>query len=692
MVCRRHRQCRKQNACARKPRMSVKIENVFDPNALGKSPTRRSRRISVAGRYSVVLEICVTIVICFTVLRLAMLLWFSEPSELSISEWALVFLTGLRFDLLVTLCAAFPQLIFLTLIRNPKSMGRFTQISLELQWLMGYGMLLSIILAEWLFFDEFRTRFNYIAFEYLVYPTEVCCNIWESYQTGKIITVVVLLGVVVYAVLRERYLMRIQDVMPAGRRWSIVTVTFGVIMAMWFCTPMSAAQVTRSRTANECACNGIYSIVYYAWTCRFDFNDLYQTTSEPDAVVRSRAAVESPDSSFIQDSQHPLDRMVTTDRPQRDVNVVLILVESLGFDFIGALGDTRGLSPEFDKLCKQGLLFNNWYATGNRTARALEAVTTAMPPLPTESILKRDHSTNVFTLAHVLAERGYERLFATGGRGMFDGVKSFMTANGFNHFVEQSDYVDPVFVNAWGVSDEDMFHRAAEELEKFHQKGNPFFATLLTVSNHRPFTYPAGRIESEEQTRENAVRYSDWAIGDFFRRVREKEFYRNTIFIVMGDHGARVYGSQLFPVRSYRVPVLVIDPQQSTASTCNTLASSLDIAPTIMGILGGTYRSIFFGRDALALDPKDGYAVMQHNHEIAMLDAKNHLTILSSQKRTFSFDVDPATSELTPKTELYTEDAANLMSMFQTANRLYYSEACHPDLTSRLTNVTKDKH
>lgn len=375
---------------------------------------------------------------------------------------------------------------------------------------------------------------------------------------------------------------------------------------------------------------------------------------------------------------------MTTNRPQRDANVVLILEESLGSDFIGALGDKRDLTPEFDKLSTQGLLFNHWYATGNRTARALEAVTTAMPPLPTESILKRDHSTNVFTLADVLAERGYERLFVTGGRGMFDGVRSFMTANGYNHFVEQGDFESPGFVNAWGVADEDMFHRAIEELDELYQQGRPFFATLLTVSNHRPYTYPVGRIDSDEQTRENAVRYADWAIGDFFRRVREKEYYKNTIFIVMGDHGARVYGSQLFPIRSYRVPVLVIDPQEQNESQCNTLASSMDVAPTIMGLLGGDYRSVFFGRDALAIDPKDGYAMMQHNHEIALLNARNQLTILSPQKRVFSFDVDPTTSELIPKTDLYTKDASRLMSVLQTANRLYYSDACHPDVNSRV--------
>ena len=98
------------------------------------------------------------------------------------------------------------------------------------------------------------------------------------------------------------------------------------------------------------------------------------------------------------------------------------------------------------------------------------------------------------------------------------------------------------------------------------------------------------------------------------------------------------------------------------------------------------------GRDALSLDPKDGYAIMQHNHEIAMLNVQNHLTILSSQKRTFSFDVDPDTSALTPRNELYAEDAANLMSLFQTANRLYYSDACHPDSDARFTSLPSDRH
>lgn len=192
-------------------------------------------------------------------------------------------------------------------------------------------------------------------------------------------------------------------------------------------------------------------------------------------------------------------------------------------------------------------------------------MTASLPPIPTESILKRDRSRHVYTLAHVLEKRGYNRLFMTAGRGIFDGVRSFMTANGFNRFVEQKDFVKPAFVNAWGVSDEDLFNKALTELDTLHDEGKPFLACLLTVSNHRPFTYPDGRIDrpSSELQRDNAVKYADWSIGQFFDKVGEHAWKKNTLFVVMGDHGARVYGSQLFPMKSYRVPVLMLRPDDA---------------------------------------------------------------------------------------------------------------------------------
>ena len=384
-------------------------------------------------------------------------------------------------------------------------------------------------------------------------------------------------------------------------------------------------------------------------------------------------------------SANPLDRTVHGTSPRKDWNVVIILEESFGSDFVGVLGDGRGLTPCFDKLSHEGTLFDNFYATGNRTARALEAVTTSLPPIPTESILKRDHSQHVFTLAHALQERDYNRTFLYAGRGLFDGVRSFMTANGFNRFIEQKDYVDPAFVNAWGVSDEDLFNRALTELDGLHAAGKPFFAMLLTVSNHRPFTYPDGRIDrpSSDLSRENAVKYADWSIGMFFDKAKQHAWKKNTIFVVMGDHGARVYGSQHFPMKSYRVPVLLLRPDGVGVETrCHTLASSLDIAPTIMGLLGGDYRSVFFGRDALNLPPEQGYALMQHNHDVALLTADNKLVVLDARRQAWVYDFDQSNFTLKAEKLPTKERLRSAISFFQTANRMYYDEQQFPGLSN----------
>jgi phosphoglycerol transferase MdoB-like AlkP superfamily enzyme len=421
--------------------------------------------------------------------------------------------------------------------------------------------------------------------------------------------------------------------------------------------------------------------VYFAWTCRFDFEQNYLTVDEDTASAALRHAVVSPSDRLVPDSANPVDRIVFTGRPQRDWNVVLILEESLGSDFVGVLGDRRRLTPNLDRLAQDGLLFDNFYATGNRTARALEAVLTSMPPIPTESILKRDHSSRVFTLALVLAERGYERLFMTAGRGLFDGVRSFMTHNGFNRFIEQSDFIDPVFINAWGVSDEDLFRGALAQFDRLHENGKPFFATLLTVSNHRPYTYPAGRIAESGQSRENVVKYADYALGYFFQEARAHEFYQRTLFVVMGDHGARVYGSQIFPMASYRVPVLLISPETSLAGKrCGTLACSLDIAPTILGQLGGEYRSVFFGRDVLQTPPAAGRAVMQHNHDVAVLDARNRMVVLGYNRSACGFHLDLAGFQLARSSTVDPQLLQMTAALFQSASSLYYAERWFPNV------------
>ncbi|QDT41704.1 Lipoteichoic acid synthase 2 [Gimesia alba] len=641
-----------------------------------------------SGRYTVIAMIFAITVSYLILLRTVMVLTYVDLVKLSFWQGLRLFFVGFQFDVLVALCFVVPQLLHITLVSNQRITGRTSRWLLDATWIIAFLFLPFLCIAEYIFFDEFQSRLSYIAFEYIVYPTEVCCNIWQSYPLVELLAVVSLCGGILWFLLRKHFHNKIAAPMPWTRRYTFLLASLMGIMVLWTTTSAESRQVTRDRVANECTWNGLYSFVYYAWTCRFDFNKNYITLESSEVNQQLRQQIVEERDELQTDSNNPVDRIVNTGKPQQDFNVVLILEESLGSDFVGALGDGRKLTPHFDALTRKGVLFDNFYATGNRTARALEAVLTSMPPIPTESILKRDHSDRVFTLASVLAQRGYERLFMTGGRGLFDGVRSFMKSNGFNHFVEQSDFQDPVFANAWGVSDEDLFRKALGELDRLHTSGRPFFATILTVSNHRPYTYPEGRIPENEQTRANAVKYADWALGYFFREAQSHDFYQNTIFVVMGDHGARVSGSQLFPMSSYRVPVLLIQPQGTGQGTrCSTLACSLDIPTTIMGRLGGDYRSVFFGYDALEVNQKQGRAIMQHNHDVALLDSQNQMVVLGFGKSAECFTLDQTSYQLEQQLVPDQNMMKSAVSYFQSAFELYYSDRWFPDFNIRIKDT-----
>ncbi|MFN0195341.1 MAG: LTA synthase family protein [Planctomycetaceae bacterium] len=654
-------------------------------------PQRRSRLVHARvmmerifrrwlGPYRAAAVVLLSILLCFTVLRVAFLIAFADPSDLTLTAFVKVLAVGFQFDLLVGLCLILWQACHVTILTHSQLNSRISRLLIELEWIIAFLLLPLLCVVEWIFFDEFQSRLNYIALEYLVYPTEVCCNIWESYAVIPSLTIVGIVGGASYYLIRRPLLRLVAQPATSPQRYGILTAVLIAIAGLWGTIGMDRRNVSEDRVAVECAGNGIYSFAYYAWTCRFDFHDNYVTLDKNDALKSLRKGIVRSKDLLQHGSENPVDRIVSTERNLRDWNVVLILEESLGSDFVGVLGDKRGLTPQFDALSQEGILCDNFYATGNRTARALEAVLTSMPPLPTESILKRDHSQNVFTLAHVLAERGYERLFMTGGRGLFDGVRTFMTNNGFNRFIELADFTNPIFANAWGVSDEDLFAKAIDECNAMHETGKPFFATLLTVSNHRPYTYPAGRIPQTKKTRDNAVRYADWALGHFFREVRRHEFSKNTLFIVMGDHGARVYGSQFFPMKSYRIPVVIIPPESEEKGTrCHTLACSLDIAPTIIGQLGGSYRSVFFGHDILKTSPERGRAIMQHNHNVAVLNADHHMVVLGFNHMVSGFDFNPASFELKRSPTMDSRLVQDAIALFQSTHELYYSDRWFPE-------------
>jgi phosphoglycerol transferase MdoB-like AlkP superfamily enzyme len=288
--------------------------------------------------------------------------------------------------------------------------------------------------------------------------------------------------------------------------------------------------------------------------------------------------------------------------------------------------------------------------------------------------VRRDLSDHVETVARLLKRDGYDTVFLYGGRGVFDGMKGFALANGYDRFVEQKDFPHPAFTTIWGVSDEDLFQRAVEEFHNLHATGRPFFATVLSVSNHKPFTYPAGRIpyDPARRRREYAVRYADWALGQFFRQARREPFFRDTIFVVVADHGARVYGSLRIPIHSYEIPMLVVGPGIGPGRI-GTLGCSLDVSPTILGLIGRPYESVFFGRDLLHAPPETARALIHHDLDIGILEG-NTLTVLAPNKSAEFYHLDPASHQFLPDDSGSPENLQvqnDAIALFEVADDLY---------------------
>ena len=360
----------------------------------------------------------------------------------------------------------------------------------------------------------------------------------------------------------------------------------------------SLASFTTNRIANEIAGCGIFNLLY-EWSQRRknEFAALKSVTQLPAAYEAIDVArkILAQDGRFTDDGPNPLTRQIANPAAPARLNVVLVVMESFTGRLTGCLGGLPALSPELDQLAQEGLLLERCYATGERTIQGLEAAVCSFPPLPGEGVVKRPQARQNFaTLASVLKQRGYATSFLYGGQGIFDHMLGFFLGNGFDRFIEEKDFPAPHYKSPWGVSDEDLFERADAEFRRYHEAGQPFFATLLTVSLHSPWQFPAGKIEplaadtkvppGFELNELNNFLYADYCIGKFIRKAREAPYFDDTLFVFVGDHGVHLRGNELIPIDEYIVPALLLAPKHVDAGRISTVASQMDLPPTIMGI------------------------------------------------------------------------------------------------------------
>lgn len=637
---------------------------------------------NVLHRHSALAIVCAVALFIFSLTRIV-LLAVHWGEILSIAPTPLVFVSGLLFDLLACgVIAILPVTIAIFVPATSMSRKWFGYVVIGFSSLAIFGML-YLAVTEYFFFEEFTARLNYVAVDYLIFHHEVFVNIRDTYPVNTIIAICAILTVGIMILIAPR----IRDGLRVPSRWYQRAIFAIVLIACVIITfrilHRDTIQVTNDRLLNEIAGNGICSFINAALSNELSYTDYYECIDESESLSRLRRQLATNGTQFADTTLKAWHtRIITSAHPPRKPNVVLVLEESFGSDFVGTLRpDGKLCTPRFDSLASEGTLFTHIYATGNRTVRGLEASLVSFPPIPGQSIVRRPLGENMFSLSSLLGSFGYQTVFLYGGRGYFDNIEHFASHNGYHDVIDQTEFAKETFSTIWGVCDEDLFDNSLITCDSLAATGKPFFATILTVSNHSPFLYPEGRIpfDPKQQNRENAVRYADYAIGKFIRDAKSHAFFDSTLFVFLGDHGARVYGSQQIPLRSYEIPILFYGPGVvDSGRRVDRLGSQMDLAPTILDVLGISYESQFFGRSLLRPDTGNNWALMSHNRDVSLL-RNDTLVVLGIQNGVDVFSVDLQSGA---QTKLEVSDNAEIIhdaiAWYQTAFEMYSQQAFRP--------------
>lgn len=544
---------------------------------------------------------------------------------------------GVRFDLIITCALVLPAALLSPFLCNRPTWLKVMYIYL----VSAFSLAIFMEAATATFISEYDQRPNILFVEYLKYPKEVASMLLGGYKLDILLA---LTAVFVVCRLFARCL--VARTATSSKPGILVTVVCSILV-LFLCAasirssfghrPANPAKVAFSTDllVNDLSLSSLYSVLYAIYSSSRHETSVraYGRMNKDLAIQQIRDDMALANDQFLSQSIPTLHRQEWVKPRTKPMNLVIILQESLGAEFVGALGGTP-VTPELDALTKDGIWFDNLYATGTRSARGIEAVITGFTPTPARSVVKLPKSqTGFFTIATLLSRRGYDTSFIYGGEAHFDNMRQFFVGNGFERIIEEKDFPNPVFKGSWGVSDEDLFQRAHEEFSRAGEQ--PFFSVVFTSSNHSPFEFPAGRIELHEQPRDtvnNAVKYADFAMGEFFRKARESSYWDNTLFLVVADHNSRVRGANLVPIKYFHIPALILGGNVEPL-IYTRLASQIDLLPTLLGLMGIDESLPATGHDLLRPDIANipGRAIMQYNSTQAYMRG-NDVVVMEMDK------------------------------------------------------------
>ncbi len=579
-------------------------------------------------------------VLFLTLFRLGFLLRYHHlasgiPSSILFQS----FIIGARFDMVVLSYLLIPFFILSSFpFINTFRWKPARNLTLFLIFL-GLSFLFLLSLVDLEYFSEFGTRLNHWALEYLDRPDFVFYSIWSSYPViPYLILWAFICFVFIFFMLKlsRKILKKSSNRFPPNEIFYFILALFLLFFSARGRLKLAPidwglAYFSKYDFANQLALNGIHTLGKTMldehkesspeYLSEFHFFDDKEALTSVQKLLTGR-------NEKLEDSLHSIRRYIISESDKlENHNIVIVLLESWLAEFVGSLGSKLNLTPHFDSLVQNGILFENFFATGTRTNRGLVSVLCSFPSQPGGTLMKKfNHNQPFVSLSRILKEREYNTLFIYGGDLQFDNMKGFFSQQGFDLFAGQEDFPKKEFTNKWGVPNDIVFSRAVEEFSRIGD--HPFLGVIVTLSNHEPFTlprnvtkpYPSDYPNSEYL---NAFHYSDWALGKFFHQAEKEAFFKNTIFVLVADHGRLLQSQSDLPLERFHIACLIYSPEiiGKEPKRIKTVASQTDLIPTILGLLGKPALHESWGRDLFSLSSEDkGFAMMVDGKRIGWVD------------------------------------------------------------------------
>jgi len=609
--------------------------------------------LSTFQRYAV-LALCYLVVL--TASRLLLIGIFDDRVSQT-DGFGFILLQGFRFDIILLGLVFGPIALVKPWLHTHAVLRRVKKWILPIYVGVVTALAFFVEASSASFLAEFDSRPNYIFVEYLLYPSEVLPTVFSERPIELVAfsMITILIAWTVFRWLRSDPLAHIrlslQSCVIATPIIAIIAVA--MVRSTLDHRPVNASTAAFSQDSmvNQLPLNSPYTLIYALYERQRDADReriRYGVMDDDEVldIILAEAGLRPGDQ--LDPSSPTLHHQQATRAREKPLNLVIILEESLGAQYVGSLGGLD-LTPELDKLYDEGISFDRLYATGTRSVRGIEALITCITPRAQLSVVKLGATqNNFFTLASLLARSGYQTSFIYGGESHFDNMRQFFMGNGFQTVVDENDYEDPVFLGTWGVSDEDLFNRAHDEFSK--TGGQPFFSLVFTSSNHSPFEIPENRVEvSPHGPRETAIRYADYALGRFFDTARRSDYWEDTVFLVVSDHGLGINGGTLVPIERFRIPGVIlggtIEPGRISGIT-----SQIDLLPTLLSLIGLSSEHPCIGRDLTRPEYADGAgrASMQFG-ELQAYHEEGRMVVLQHDLDPTTFRVDPnGETELIP--------------------------------------------